>query len=180
MPGFTLRLRGDFLCSIAYVFCSDVLATLWQHYMASHNYMPLQITYGIRVEGNAQAPRGDGTDGGCVGSGKWNPLHKLLVSCPTLFHTFATARSHFLLYVVICECFLAPPHHIGLPNARRLCSDFVLEADDDDRHEFSCSFSFLFFFFLSCRYFRKLSVVAILKPQHPEQTMFLLQISILL
>lgn len=113
IPGFTLRLCGDFLSSIAYVFCSNALATLWQHYVASHSYMPLQITYGIRVEGNAQAPRGDGTDGGCVGSGKWNLLHKLLVSCPTLFHTFVSARSHFLLCVLICECFLAPPLHIG-------------------------------------------------------------------
>lgn len=59
-------------------------------------------------------PQGDGTDSGCVGSGKWNLPHKSLVSCRTLFHTFMTARSHFLLYVVICECFLAPPHHIGL------------------------------------------------------------------
>lgn len=54
IPEFTPRLRGDFLYSITYVFCSSILATLQQRYMVSHDYMPALIICCIHVGGQCR------------------------------------------------------------------------------------------------------------------------------
>lgn len=123
--------------------------------------------------GSAQAPRGDGTDSGCVGSGKWNLPRKSLLSCHARFHTFMTARSHFLLYIVISECFLCNSSPYRPPNttvALRLCSW------SRQRWPARASAVSLANPKTHTRALRR-PVVAMLKPKHPERKRFACEIS---